>query len=68
VKEKGLCELHLKAYDNLMKSYAVWRKALKTCWQEYLSQITKNSLTGACVKEVAEYLIETGETRNVRQS
>jgi len=56
-KENGFCELHLKANNNLMKNYSFWRKALKTSWQQYLSQIAKNSLTGVCVKEVAEYLI-----------
>jgi hypothetical protein len=51
-----------------MESYSVWRKALKTSWQEYLSQVAKNSLTGTWVKEVAKYLLENEETKNVKQS
>lgn len=62
------CTLHQKAYGNLMDSYTVWRKALKTSWQEYLSQVAKNSLTGDWVKEVAKYLLENEETKNVKQS
>ena len=65
-KENNFCTLHQKAYENLMENYDAWRKALKTSWQEYLSQIAKNSLTGTCVKEVAKYLIETEETTNVK--
>jgi hypothetical protein len=67
-QENGFCTLHQRAYDNLMESYSLWRKALKISWQEYLSQVAKNSLTGDWVKEVAKYLIENEETKNVKQS
>jgi hypothetical protein len=67
-KENGFCAQHQRAYDNLMESYSFWRKALKISWQEYLSQVAKNSLTGDWVKEVAKYLIENEETKNVKQS
>ena len=67
-QKNDFCELHQKAHDNLMESYAIWRKALKTSWQEYLSQVAKNSLTGDWVKEVAKYLLENEETKNVKQS
>ena len=66
--EKDFCAFHLKASENIMNRFKFWRKALKTSWKEYLSQIAKNSLTGTCVKEVAKYIIENGETTNVRQS
>lgn len=67
--DKGeFCALHMKAYKNIVNRYSAWKKALKMPWKEYLSQIAKNSLTGTWVKEVANYLIENGETRNVRQS
>ncbi|HKZ88007.1 MAG TPA: hypothetical protein VJ066_02470 [Candidatus Bathyarchaeia archaeon] len=66
--EGEFCALHLKAYENITNRYSVWRKALKISWKEYLNQIAKNSLTGTWVKEVTNYLIENGETRNVRQS
>jgi hypothetical protein len=67
-QKNGFCTLHLKAHDNLMDSYTVWTKALKTSWQEYLSQVAKNSLTGTWVKEVAKYLLENEETKNVKQN
>lgn len=67
-EENGFCMLHQKAHANLMNNYPIWRKALKTSWQEYLSQVAENSLTGTSTKEVAKYLIETEETPNVRQS
>ena len=51
-----------------MNNYTVWGKALKTSWQEYLSQVAKNSLTGTWVKEAAKYLLENEETKNVKQS
>jgi hypothetical protein len=44
----------LKAYENIVKEYAFWRKGLKISWKEYLSEIEKNSLTGEWAKEVAE--------------
>jgi len=67
-QKTDFCTLHQKAHDNLMDSYTVWRKALKTSWQEYLSQVAKNSLTGTWVKEVAKHLIENEETKNVKQN
>jgi len=45
--------MHLKAYENIAKKYDFWRKALKTSWKEYLSEIKQNSLTGEWAKEVA---------------
>jgi hypothetical protein len=67
VTEK-FCPLHLKAYDNLVEKYGCWRKALKSSWREYLSEIERNPLTGEWVKEVAIYLINSEETRNVEES
>jgi hypothetical protein len=58
------CPLHLKAYENIVEKYAVWRKALKISWEAYLSEIEKNSLTGDCAKEVAKYLMSKEEGKN----
>jgi hypothetical protein len=66
--EKGYCELHAKAYENIDKKYDEWKKALEICWKEYLSEIVDNPLTGEWAKEVAEYLIRSGEKRGVSQS
>ena len=59
--ERDFCPSHLKAYQNIMRKYGFWRKALNITWKEYLSGIEKNPLTGEWAKEVAEYLIKSGE-------
>lgn len=64
----GYCELHAKAYEVVVKKYGRWRKALEVSWKEYLSEIVKNPLTGEWAKEVAEYLIKSGEWENVKES
>lgn len=63
--EKGYCELHLKAYENIVKNYDVWKKALEISWKGYLSEVVKNPLTGEWAKEVAEYLIKSGDKESV---
>jgi len=55
----------MKAYESISKKYELWKKALEISWKEYLSEIVKNSLTGEWAKEVAEYLIKSGEKQNV---
>jgi hypothetical protein len=65
---RDFCPLHLKAYENIVKKYDFWRKALKISWKEYLSQIDNNPLTGECAKETAEYLIGNEEVKNVKKS
>jgi hypothetical protein len=67
VTEK-FCQIHLKAYENIVEKYDCWRKALKISWREYLSEIEQNPLTGEWVKEVTSYLINNEETRNVEES
>jgi len=62
--KKDFCPMHLKAYENIVEKYAVWRKALKISWEEYLSEIEKHSLTGDYAKEVAKYLINNEEVKN----
>ena len=66
--EKDFCPLHLKAYENIVNRYDLWRKAVEISWTEYLSEIEKNSLTGEWAKEVAKYLITNEGTRNVTKS
>jgi hypothetical protein len=43
-------------------------KSFKDSWEEYLSAIKKNPLTGEWTKEVAEYLINNEEVKNVKKS
>ena len=66
--ERDFCALHLKAYENIVKKYDFWRKGLKISWKEYLSKIKKNSLTEEWAKEVAKYLINNEEVKNVKKS
>jgi len=55
----GFCELHAKAYENIVKKYEFWKKALNISWKEYLREVAKNPFTGEWAKEVAEHLIKT---------
>jgi hypothetical protein len=66
--EGGFCLVHSKAYENIVGTYSVWRKALKIPWREYLSEIEQNPLTGEWVKEVANYLINKEATGNGEES
>jgi len=58
---KSYCELHEKAYESIVEEYDVWKEALKISWRGYLSEIAKNPFTGEWAKEVAEYLVTSGE-------
>lgn len=51
------CELHAKAYENIIKRYDIWKKALNITWNDYLNEILKNPLTGVSTKEVAQRLL-----------
>lgn len=66
--ESSYCELHGKAYENIVKKYELWKKALEISWKEYLSEIIKNPLTGEWAREVAEQLIKGGEGKSGAQS
>jgi len=65
-KEKEYCSLHLKAYQNIYAKFEDWKKASEVSWEDYLVEISKNSLTGVWAKEVAKHLIED-ESRNVKE-
>jgi hypothetical protein len=66
--KNGFCTLHLKAYENIVGKYGFWRKAQGISWKEYLSEIEQNPLTGEWAKEVANYLINSEETKSVKES
>ena len=59
--ESNYCELHARAYENIIRKYDLWKKALGIGWKEYLSEIAENPLTGEWAKEVAQHLIKNGE-------
>ena len=52
------CELHEKAYRNIVQKYDDWKKAMDISWKEYLNEIAKNSYTGLWAKEVAQQLMK----------
>jgi hypothetical protein len=58
VDENEFCIVHLKAYQNIVEKFEVWKKASDISWLDYLMEIQKNSLTGEWAKDVAKYLIE----------
>jgi hypothetical protein len=65
--ECGYCQFHLKVRKNIVANYEQWKRALNVSWKEYLSEIAKNSLAGAWVKEVAEHLMSEGEQTDVKK-
>ncbi|MEM2917305.1 MAG: hypothetical protein QXN63_02995 [Candidatus Bathyarchaeia archaeon] len=58
------CDLHEKAYRNLMEKFEVWKQALEISWKEYLSEIVKNPYAGEWAKEVAEELLKSEENHD----
>jgi hypothetical protein len=66
--ENDYCELHTRAYENLIRKYDCWEKALETSWKEYLREIAKNPLTGEWAREVAEHLTKLERKINVKNS
>ena len=52
------CELHAKAYKNLVLKYGKWKSALNLTWEDYLNEIIRNPLTGTWAKEVAKLMLK----------
>ena len=59
--ESKYCELHDRAYANIVKKFELWKKASGTSWEEYLNELVKNPFTGVWAKEVAEQLLKKEE-------
>ncbi len=55
------CELHEKAYKNIVEKYDQWKNALDLSWKEYLKELAKNPYTGSWAKEVVEHLVKNGD-------
>ena len=53
------CEIHERAYRNIVKKFEDWRRAIEISWKEYLNEVAKNPYTGDWAKEVAEELIKS---------
>ena len=58
--ENRFCSLHQKAYRNIKQKFDSWKNAITISWEEYLSEIMQNPLTGEWIKEVASYLFANG--------
>ncbi|MEM1623539.1 MAG: DNA topoisomerase I [Sulfolobales archaeon] len=52
----ALCSLHLKAYQNLKKTYDAWRSGVDINFEDYVEAVSKLKSTGRFVKEVIKYL------------
>ena len=52
------CELHEKAYRNIVQKHDDWKRAMDISWKEYLNEIVKNPYTGSWAKEVAGRLLK----------
>jgi len=61
--ESEFCNLHRKAYENLLEKYDEWREAMGISWEEYLKEIIENPFTGIWVKEVAQFLMSSKKGR-----
>ena len=59
--ENEYCELHVKAYRNIVKEYDVWKKASGVSWKQYLNELVNNPYTGVWAREVAEHLMKSEE-------
>ena len=68
VDRPGYCKLHAEVCNVVMEKYDRWRKATDISWKEYLSEIAKNPLTGEWAREVAQYLMEMENQKNVKNS
>jgi hypothetical protein len=60
------CKSHAKAYENIVRNYNQWKKALEISWKEYLSEIVNNPLSGEWAKETAQHLMKIGEQIHVK--
>ena len=65
--EREFCPVHLKAFENVVEKYEVWRKALNITWEEYLREIEKHSLTGEWAKEVTAHMLSNGEVKDGKE-
>jgi hypothetical protein len=59
--ENEYCELHEKAYRNIVKEHEAWKKASDVSWKQYLNELVNNPYTGVWAREVAEHLMKSEE-------
>lgn len=51
----GLCEVHYRAYESVMKMYNEWKQRKNVTFEEYISKLVKIKMTGNYVKETIRY-------------
>jgi hypothetical protein len=61
VSHGELCPYHGEARRRLIKHYTVWKNRTSMDWRGYLDNICSNELVGIWVKEVAGFLLKSGE-------
>jgi hypothetical protein len=66
--EQDYCRPHEEAYKVVIKKYDRWKTSMEMPWKEYLSEIAKNPLTGEWAREVAQYLMEVENQKNVKNT
>jgi len=52
-----LCPAHEGAYQNLLATYDVWRRALEVSWLDYLERVARNENSGRWVQDVCVFLL-----------
>ena len=53
-----LCDIHMKAYLNLINMYKEWKKQLNLSFNEYITKLRKLSSVGRIVKDVIELIVK----------
>lgn len=56
----SLCELHWRAYKNIVMKYRVWRERAGLSFDEYIASLKKLSCVGGFCKDVIKLLAENG--------
>ncbi len=56
----SLCELHWRAYKNIVTKYRVWRERANLSFDEYIASLRKLSSVGRFCKDVIKLLTENG--------
>jgi len=56
----SLCELHWRAYKNVLLKYRIWRERTDISFNEYIASLRKLSSVGGFCKDVIKLLTENG--------
>jgi len=64
----GLCACHEAAWREVCGHYPTWEARMGAGWGEYLAEVARNPLTGAWVREVAEFMIRNRIARQDRRA